>query len=391
VHVRRLRVALVHPFSWPEVRRGAERYLHDLGWYLSGAGHDVHVITGTDGHTSVTDEAGVTIHRLRHRTRIPGLKHPLRPADTFGVVAMKALAAKRYDAVHALTPTAAIGARLTGHHVVYTVLGHPTVEQFKQRGGLSLQYFVRAVRAATTVTALSQSAAHATSHLTGRLPEVLAPGVRLDQFQPDLRPRVGPPRILFPADAADARKGVDVTLAAVARLIDRRPNARLLLAGPGDPSWATKGDGPHGPRAVATPALAVADVLGVGELGEMPRRYRDATVTALPSLHEAFGLVLAESMACGTPVVGSTAGGIADVIDRPEVGATVPYGDVAALASALDHVIDLAASPDTPAHCARHARRWDWKEVIGPAHENVYEATTASRRSFRIPAHGTRS
>jgi phosphatidylinositol alpha-mannosyltransferase len=298
---------------------------------------------------------------------------------------MRALAASRYDVVHALTPTAAIGARLTGHRVVYTVLGNPTMDQLIQWGGLSRQYFLRAVRLATAVTALSHSAAQQTRELTGRLPEIVPPGLRLDHFTPDLRPRVGPPRVLFPADASETRKGLDVTLAAVARLLDRRPDVRLLLAGPGDHAWATEGEGPHGPRSVGTPALAVTDVLGVGELSSMPARYRDATLTVLPSLNEAFGLVLAESMACGTPVVGSTAGGISDVIDRPEVGATTPYGDPAALADALDKVIDLAADPATPPSCVGQARRWDWEEVIGPAHENVYGEIVTRSRSFRMP------
>ena len=36
-----MRVALIHPFSWPDIRRGGERYLHDLAWYLTGQGHEV--------------------------------------------------------------------------------------------------------------------------------------------------------------------------------------------------------------------------------------------------------------------------------------------------------------------------------------------------------------
>ena len=44
-------VALVHPYSWPEVKRGGERYLADIAWYLGEAGHTVDVITGTSGPT----------------------------------------------------------------------------------------------------------------------------------------------------------------------------------------------------------------------------------------------------------------------------------------------------------------------------------------------------
>jgi glycosyltransferase involved in cell wall biosynthesis len=189
--------------------------------------------------------------------------------------------------------------------------------------------------------------------------------------------------LLFPADAADARKGVDVLLAAVARLMDHRPDIRLVLGGPGDHAWATEGDGPHGPRSQGKPALSVTEVQGVGELEDVPARYKRSTVTVLPSLHEAFGLVLAESLACGTPTVGSTAGGISEVVDRPGIGELAAYGDVGALADALDTVIDLAADPSTPSRCVEQARRWGWKQVIGPAHENLYRALAARRRSSR--------
>ena len=43
--------------------------------------------------------------------------------------------------------------------------------------------------------------------------------------------------------------------------------------------------------------------------------YRSAWVSALPSHDEAFGLVLAEALACGTPVVGSNDGGVPELID----------------------------------------------------------------------------
>jgi glycosyltransferase involved in cell wall biosynthesis len=378
--MRRLRIALVHPFCWPEVRRGGERYLHDLAWYLAGAGHDVHIITGSDDATSVTVTDGVTIRRCRRRTRLPGLHRPFGVEDSFGLATLAALLRHRFDLAHALTPTAAVACRLTGHPVVYTVLGHPTEEWLRQRGERHLRAFVTAVRLASATTALSHSAAGPIERLTGRQVQVLPPGVRTDQFTPDLRPRTGPPRILFPADASQVQKGLDFALAAVARLLVRRPETRLLLAGPGDHSWAVADPGPHGLGAEACRGLAVTDVLGVGQLTDMPSRYRAATVTVLPSINEAFGLVLAESLACGTPAVGSAACGIPEVLGDPLIGRTAPYGDVGALCGAMDEAIDLAAGHHAPSRCAVHARRWGWQEAVGAAHEQLYHEVLHNSR-----------
>jgi rhamnosyl/mannosyltransferase len=72
---------------------------------------------------------------------------------------------------------------------------------------------------------------------------------------------------------------------------------------------------------------------------ELPLYYRDADVFVLPSVWlEAFGLVLAEAMASGTPVIGSRIGGIPYVIG--DAGLLVEPGDVGGLAAALRKVLD---------------------------------------------------
>src|SRR5437764_11657194 len=182
--MRPLRIALVHPFCWPEVRRGGERYLHDLVWYLADAGHEVHVITGTEGQSSVSFEDGATFHRYRHRTRLPGVGRSFAREDAFGMTVTAALWRRRFDLVHVLTPTAAIAASCTAHKVVYTVLGHPTREWMRHRGRRHSWAFAGAVRLAAATTALSRSAARQVRLLTGRSAHVLPPRVRPDQLTP---------------------------------------------------------------------------------------------------------------------------------------------------------------------------------------------------------------
>ncbi|HZT64250.1 MAG TPA: glycosyltransferase family 4 protein [Acidimicrobiales bacterium] len=379
-----LRVALVHPFSWPEVRRGGERLLHDLAWYLQSAGHHVEVVTAATGEPVTEEVDGVVFRRLRLPRPAVLERRGLGPIDTFGAPALLALARRRYDVVHSLTPTGAIAGRLSGHRPVYTVLGHPAAEDFALRRG-SLALFRAGVRAAAATVALSRSAASRVEQHTGHAPEVIPPGVRLDRFTPDLAARRGPVRVLFASDASEIRKGVHVAMAAVVRLRRRGVDARLVLAGPGDPRWALTGVG-----AGASPVLARVDPLAVAGLGAdgeaaleateqveadssaMPELYRSATVTVLPSWQEAFGLVLAESLACGTPVACADDGGMLEVVDTPEVGRTAPFGDPDALADAIAGAAELAADPATPARCAAHARRWGWAESVGPAYVDLY-------------------
>src|SRR4051812_17280846 len=113
-----MRIALVHPFSWPEVRRGGERYLDDLAGYLAAAGHDVDVVTGSDG--AGTTRGNPAFVRRRHLDVSLLRRRGLGSAETFALVALPQLLRRRYDVVHALMPTAALAARLARQRTVYT-------------------------------------------------------------------------------------------------------------------------------------------------------------------------------------------------------------------------------------------------------------------------------
>ena len=341
-----MRIALTSPYSWPQVRRGGERYLDDLAHWLRAAGHDVDVVTGEG-----------------HRVHTATARRGLTPLDTFGLAAWAPLARRRYDVVHALVPSAALAGRLAGRRTVYTVLGLPTAAHFGRRP-FDRRLFTSAVHRASRVTALSAAAAQSVTALTGRDVDVVPPGLRADRFPLESAPRSGPARLLFAADASDPRKGLGAALAALDLLLERLPDARLLVAGPGDPAPAL--------AAASERARAATEVLGVGALDDVPGRYRAATVTVLPSGYEAFGLVLVESLASGTPAVAYAEGGPTEILDDPRTGRTCTPGDPGALARALEQAIGLAADPSTPQRCADHARRWHW-DAVGPQHEAVYE------------------
>ncbi len=362
-----MRIALVHPYPWPEVRRGAERYLEDLSAYLAGHGHEVTVVTGTHGRpTEERTASGALVVRRRLVRR--GERFGLSEVETFGVAALAPLRATGADVVHALVPSAALAGRLAGRRTLYTVLGHPSPEQLPERV-VPRRLLLGAVRRATAVATLSRASAEALEAVVGRRPVVLTPGVRLEQFPPELAPRTGPPTVLLSASLKDPRKRGPLVLDAFARLRRRRPDVRLVLSGEG------------GPGALDGDLASAVEVAGTGSPEEVPGRYRAATVTVLASAHEAFGLALVESLASGTPVVCTPDGGMPEIVD-PTVGTVARHSSAEALCDALDDAIDLAADPATPARCVERARRWDWGTAVGPAHVEVYEAVRTGRREI---------
>lgn len=122
-------------------------------------------------------------------------------------------------------------------------------------------------------------------------------------------------------------KGFDLLVAALPRLAQAVPGARLLLIG----------DGPERERlaALATRLGVSARITVTGAISDVGAYLAAADVFAAPSRNEGMGRALVEAMALGLPVVGAAVGGIPAVVSDGVCGRLVPAGDVDALAEAL--------------------------------------------------------
>lgn len=219
--------------------------------------------------------------------------------------------------------------------------------------------------------------------------EVVHPGVDLDVFRPrsDVRAGLGlrdDAVVLLFAGRIQPLKAPDVLIRAVAVLLDRRPELRPRLVVPvvGGPS----GTGLDRPSALAGLAedLGVADVVRFVppvEQSELARWYAAATLVAVPSYNESFGLVAAEAQACGTPVVAAAVGGLPTVVRDGRTGLLVDSHDPVAWAGALGRVVAGDGLRDRLAAGAlEQARRFSW-EATAEATVGVYQRARARMRS----------
>jgi glycosyltransferase involved in cell wall biosynthesis len=149
-----------------------------------------------------------------------------------------------------------------------------------------------------------------------------------------LRPRRGPVRALLCVANLLPRKGHGVLIEALARIRDLDWNLLCVGSLERDPRTA---------RSVRRMISAAGLKRRITLAGEWPPQlvahaYLTADAFVLPSFHEGYGMVFAEAMAYGLPLIATTAGAIPETVSL-EAALLVPPGDSAALARALRRVI----------------------------------------------------
>jgi phosphatidyl-myo-inositol alpha-mannosyltransferase len=351
-----VRIAITHPYSWPEVRRGAERIIVETARALVGRGHDVTIYTAAS-RSSTTVEHGARVVRFR-RWAARDWMHE----QWFGWRVAPHLAFGHFDATHAFMPHDAVAAirtqRVGRHRTLYDEMGVPWLIWSKLRDEKARE------RVATDIDVYGCMSQYALDALRARGREgVRIPGgVRMSQFVPAPE-RAPTPTLLFSGAFDVAFKGVAGLLEALALVALEEPEVRLWLSGPGDGTALL---------AAAPPAARErTEILPLGDPDDQPDRYGRAWVTVLPSQRESFGMVMLESLACGTPIVTTDHGAPQELV-TPATGAVTEAGNPSSLASALLEAIELARKPATIEACRRSAEPYDWDTGVAPLLDELY-------------------
>jgi glycosyltransferase involved in cell wall biosynthesis len=358
-----VRLGLVMEQSLAPVPGGTGRYSRELAAALAGL--DDLDVTGWTAW-----------HRDTRPARVPGVRGPVRlPLGRRALtVAWERGAGPRpraADLVHAATLLAPPRRRRPLVVTVHDAVPWTHPETLTPRG-------VRWHRRMAERVAASADAVIVPSAATARS---LAEHLRLPN-PPDVVP-LGATPLPVPADAAERRhrlgvppdgfvlslatleprKGLDVLVRAMAQ--PQAPDLPLLVVGAA--GWG----GVDLDDAAGAAGLAPGRVRELGRIddGDLAAVLAGATVLAVPSRAEGFGLPVLEGMHAGVPVVTSDDPALLEVGGPATV--TAPVGDAAALAGALRQACDPAARGAMVADGHRRALGYTWARCA-EAHAAVY-------------------
>lgn len=156
----------------------------------------------------------------------------------------------------------------------------------------------------------------------GRISRVVQNGVDLSLVPENEAPR---PRAVISVGTLKARKCMDKTLEAFARLADEYGDATLTIVGIGEMEQALRA------RIAELHLEGRVTLTGGLPHEEVLRRMAQSDLFVLPSWGEGYGIVYIEAMAAGCIAVGAENEGIADTITDGENGFLVPAGDTDAV------------------------------------------------------------
>jgi phosphatidyl-myo-inositol alpha-mannosyltransferase len=353
-----VRVGLVCPYSW-DVPGGVQEHIRDLAETLMELGHQVSVITPADDDTVLPAYA------------VPaGRAVPVPYNGSVARLAFGFLSASRvrrwlkdghFDVLHVHEPAAPSLSLLACWSATGPIVA--TVHTANQRSRVMhaatpiLEYVGEKISARIAVSEAARTTL--VEHLGGDA--VLIPnGVSVRRYEKadPLPGWPGPGGALgFLGRMDEPRKGLSVLLAAFAILGPQRPGLRLLIAGPGDTGEV---------REKVPPELRDRVVL-LGQVSDEDkvRVYHSVDVFCAPNTGgESFGIVLAEAMAAGAPIVASDLDAFRMVLHGGEAGELFGTGDADGLAQAAARLLDDPPRRAELSAAARRAvRAFDWPAV----------------------------
>lgn len=384
----RMRLAITHATCWPEIRRGSERMLADMGRVMAARGHAVTVISTTPGLPAGGEERRGDVRYLflprREPPAILARTRQLTLHHLFAWELRHALLRGSFDSVFCLgwhDAAGALVARRAGARMrIATMMTGIPIRAYFRRTPLDGMAFRRVVAGVDALLTVSRFAAERLQAEFGAESVLLPSPVDTAPLAATRKPAPdGVTRVLFVGDADEPRKGALLLARAYAMARPRLgTSARLGFSG----------NMSEGTRAAILDLLpgslaAEAEFHGVGTVDALPDLLARASLVANPAVWEALGMVLIEALAAGTPVIGCAHGGIPDIIDDPRIGTLFepgPFhraaGNAEGLAEALVRTLDLAALPETEALCRARADAFSWS-MLAPRYEALLQPQDA--------------
>jgi phosphatidyl-myo-inositol alpha-mannosyltransferase len=363
-----MRVGLVCPYSW-DVPGGVQEHIRDLAEALIDLGHTVSVISPADDDAALPDyvvPAGRAV-AVPYNGSVARLSFGPLSANRV----RRWIRDGNFDVLHVHEPAAPslslIACWVFDGPIVATVHGATT----RSRALHAAEPMLRsALEKVSGRIAVSEAARTTLVHHLGGDAVLIPNGVTVSRFE-KAEPLAGWPgeggAIGFLGRMDEPRKGLSVLLRAFEVIGAERETLRLLVAGPGDTAEV----------AARVPSRLRDRVVLLGQVSEAVKVqvYHSVDVFCAPNTGgESFGIVLAEAMAAGAPIVASDLDAFRRVLRSGRAGELFSSGDAAELAAAIGRLLDNPAHRAMLSSAASAAvRDYDWAKIARDV-VKVYEA-----------------
>ena len=404
---RPLHIALISYEYPPDTADGGiATYVGQAAQMLQQRGHQVEVFAGSREGAGSTVQNGVMAHRVKGVDR-----HDF--ADNIGPVFARRHAEQRFDVLegpeyHAdareavrLVPDIPLIVKLHTPSFMIMEMIYPDLSlsdkirtyigakrkgkrpfwEYRREEDQEYTHTLQADEVVSPSTSLGQRMTVDWSLDAGRvvtIPYPYTPAPALLDISPDTQTN-----IVTYIGRLEIRKGVLDLAKAIPSILERFPHTKFRFVGRSFPSpvkGMTMKD--YLSRKLARHAQAVEFISGV-PLAEIPAVLAGTDVCVFPSLWENFPNVCLEAMASARGVVGSSAGGMAEMLDNGRVGSLVPPRSPEYIVSA---VCDLLNNPERRKELGRAARTRIGEQYhiarIAELQEASYQRAIARRRQL---------
>ena len=377
---RSLRIGMVCPYGW-DIPGGVQIHIRELAEHFMAQGHYVSVIAPVSDEDSITDPWLVSAGRP-----VPIPFNGSVARVLFGPIAASRvrtwIAQGDFDLLHIHEPGipsisllacwAAEGAMVGTFHA-----STPKLRAIASVGPL-IEPMIEKLSARIAVSEMAQATV---DNLYGTQAVVIPNGIDCARFRPletkNYLSKKQANTIGFLGRFEEDRKGLPLLIAALPKILKSIPDAKLVVAGPGDPSKILS-------RLEPGIAKHISFLGRLSEAEKVEFLHSIDLYIAPNTGGESFGIILAEAMAAGAPVLASSIPAFVDILSVGSSGEIFKSEDPADLARS---VIALLKNPARLQQLAENgpnsAIRFDWQSVASQI-MSVYEVAMTGQGKVAV-------
>ncbi|HUG62146.1 MAG TPA: glycosyltransferase family 4 protein [Methylomirabilota bacterium] len=394
---------------------GIATYVQQAARLLAGRGHDVHVFTASHTGGYSLDDEGVSVHQVAELepTLFPVAAGPtfasVHATAPFDVIEGPDYGADAREAAR-IAPEAALVVKLHTPSIMLLEINYrerdfagaiwqaaralrrrrlprwgyrPEYETVLRNAIVADRIERICARSADRVSAPARSILHTLKRKWDLVPSRCT--VVPYPYQPsrdltDIPAGTGGAFVTF-IGRLEVRKGIVDLARAVPAILSAHPDTRFRFVGPIDASPNPGVPMDRYLAAILGEAIVAVEFTGLVAPTELPRILAEAKICVYPSLWENFPNVCLEAMAAGRPIVGSSAGGMADML-ASGAGTLISPGDHRVIAKAVIDLLDRPSERERMGGRAREKLLTDYSgDKIGPQQETCYREAIEHRQA----------